>query len=58
MAEATTLVCDYCGRAAVDTLRFRVRNSNYLLDVCQRHLDDLKSRARKPRRGRPRKGAE
>jgi hypothetical protein len=54
MAEATTLVCDYCGRTAVETIKFRVGNRNHLLDVCTRHLEDLKSRARKPKRGRPR----
>ena len=57
MAEATTLVCDYCGKDAVETIKFRVRNSNFLLDVCTRHLEDLKTRARKPRRGRPRTAA-
>ena len=57
MAEATTLVCDYCGRPAAETLKIRAGQRNYLLDVCSKHLDDIKSMARKPRRGRPRTAA-
>jgi hypothetical protein len=54
MAEATTLVCDFCGRAAVETVKFRVGQRNYLLDTCTKHLDEIKSKARRPKRGRPR----
>jgi len=57
MAEATTLICDYCGRPAVETIKFRVGQRNYLLDVCSKHFDDIRSKARKPRRGRPRSAA-
>jgi hypothetical protein len=52
LAEATVLVCDYCGREAVDTLRLRVGQQNYLLDVCDKHLAAITSKARKPKRGR------
>jgi hypothetical protein len=57
MAETLSLVCDYCGKAAVETVKFRVGKQNYLLDVCRKHLDEIKSKARKPRRGRPRTAA-
>jgi len=54
MAEATYLVCDFDKREAVETITFRVKDQNYVLDVCDKHLKDFASRARKPRRGRPR----
>ena len=57
MAETLSLVCDYCGKAAVETVKFRVGKQNYLLDVCRKHLDEIRSKARKPRRGRPRTAA-
>jgi hypothetical protein len=53
MAEATYLVCDFDNREAVETITFRIRNQNYLIDVCDKHLKEMTSRARKPRRGRP-----
>jgi hypothetical protein len=52
MAEAMFLVCDYCGKDAVDTLMIRIGQQNYLLDVCDRHLKAITSKARKPKRGR------
>ena len=52
MAEETVLVCDYCGHPAAETLTLRVGGQNYLLDVCSRHLTDLTSKARRPKRGR------
>lgn len=58
MAIATILVCDRCGKAAVDTIRFKApRKGNLDLDLCQRHLDELTAKAHKPRRGRPTNGA-
>jgi hypothetical protein len=57
MAEATVLVCDYCKNEAVQTLRLRIGQQNYLLDVCDRHLADITSKARKPKRGRRPKAA-
>jgi hypothetical protein len=57
MAEASVLVCDYCGKPAADTLTFRVNRQNLLLDVCERHLSEITSRARRPKRGRKPKNA-
>ena len=52
MAEATFLICDYCGRDAVETMKLRIGQQNYLLDVCDKHLSVITSKARKPKRGR------
>jgi len=52
MAEALFLVCDYCGRDAVETVKIRIRQQNFLLDACDKHLSDIVSKARKPKRGR------
>ena len=52
MAEAMFLVCDYCGRDALETLKIRIGQQNYLLDVCDKHLTAITSKARKPKRGR------
>ncbi len=57
MAEATILVCDYCGREAVETLRLRLGQQNYLLDLCDKHLSAITDKARKPKRGRKPKSA-
>jgi hypothetical protein len=58
MAEARFLVRDYCGRDAVDMLQIRIRQQNYLLDVCDKHLKAITSKARKPKRARrPKSGA-
>ncbi len=52
MAEATVLVCDTCGRPAVETVRFRIGQRNLEKDYCQVHLAELEASARRPRRGR------
>lgn len=52
MAEALVLVCDYCGKSAVESLTFRVGQNNMLLDVCERHLHEITKRSRRPKRGR------
>lgn len=52
MAEATSLICDYCSRDAAATLTLRIGQQNYRLDVCDKHLSAITSKARKPRRGR------
>jgi hypothetical protein len=57
VAEATILVCDYCGREAVETLRLRLGQQNYLLDLCDKHLGAITEKARKPKRGRKPKSA-
>jgi hypothetical protein len=57
MAEKTILVCDVCGRPAVETVTIRVQRGNYLKDLCDKHVAALVDGARKPRRGRPRKAS-
>ncbi len=52
MAEATVLVCDVCGRPAVATVTIKVGRANWTKDVCQIHLAEITSGARKPRPGR------
>jgi hypothetical protein len=54
MAQALVVVCDVCGRPAVDTVTLRVGSRGYQKDVCQAHLDEMVKGARAPRRGRPR----
>jgi len=50
--EAVVLVCDLCGKPAVETVRFRVRERNLEKDYCAAHLAELEAGARRPRRGR------
>jgi hypothetical protein len=52
MAEALVLVCDLCGRPAVETVKFRIGNRNLEKDYCAAHLQELEAGARRPRRGR------
>jgi hypothetical protein len=54
MAQALVVVCDVCGRPAVETVSLKVTSQGYQKDVCQVHLDELIKGARSPRRGRPR----
>lgn len=54
MAQALVVVCDVCGRPAVETVSLKVATSGYQKDVCQAHLDEMIKGARSPRRGRPR----
>jgi hypothetical protein len=54
MAEASVLVCDVCGRPAVETVTIRVGRRNLAKDLCQAHLQELTAGARTPRPGRPR----
>src|SRR5207253_3195183 len=56
MGEQTILVCDVCGRPAVETVTIRVGNRNLVKDYCATHLAELTAGARAPRRGR-RKGS-
>src|SRR5947208_1544051 len=55
MGEQTILVCDVCGRPAVETATIRVGGRNYVKDYCAQHLSELTAGGRAPRRGR-RKG--
>ena len=52
MSERTILVCDVCGRPAVATAVIKVGRSNWAKDLCQVHLDEITTGARKPRPGR------
>jgi hypothetical protein len=52
MGEATVLVCDVCGRPAVESVTFRVRGRNRVKDLCATHLAELEAGSRAPRRGR------
>jgi hypothetical protein len=54
MAQALVVVCDVCGRPAVETVSLKVSSQGYRKDVCQAHLDEMIKGARSPRRGRPR----
>ncbi len=55
--EAITLICDVCGKPAVETVTIKVGNKNHLKDFCSRHLSELLQNARTPKRGRPRVAA-
>jgi hypothetical protein len=52
MAERTMLVCDTCGRPAVETVMIRSSAGNRQRDYCSTHLDELLAPARIPKRGR------
>ena len=54
MAQALVVVCDVCGKPAVETVSLKVAARGYQKDVCQAHLDEMIKGARAPRRGRPR----
>ena len=54
MGERTILVCDVCGRPAAQTVTIKIGRSNLAKDLCQTHLDELRSGARRPRPGRRR----
>jgi hypothetical protein len=52
MAEKLMLVCDTCGRPAVETVTFRTSSGNRQRDYCTSHLAELLSGSRLPKRGR------
>ena len=52
MAERVMLVCDTCGRPAVETVTFKTSSGNRQRDYCSTHLDELLVGARTPKRGR------
>jgi len=54
MGEQTILVCDVCGKPAVETVTIRVGRRNFVKDFCSTHLSELTAGARAPRRGRRR----
>ncbi len=52
MAEKTILVCDTCGRPAVETVTIKVERGNFVKDQCGMHVNELIAGGRKPRPGR------
>src|SRR5438270_2616476 len=52
MGEQTILVCDVCGRPAIQSATIRVGKRNFVKDFCSTHLSELTAGARAPRRGR------
>jgi hypothetical protein len=56
MAERTILVCDACGKPAIQTVGLRVAGKSLQKDVCKEHLEEVMKGARPARRGR-RKGS-
>ena len=52
MAESVVLVCDVCGRPAVQSVTFRVGARSLVKDFCATHLAELTTGARAPKRGR------
>jgi hypothetical protein len=57
MAEKTVVVCDVCGKPAVETVTIKVARGNYAKDLCAAHVTELIAGARRPKPGRPRKMA-
>ena len=57
MSEKTILVCDVCGRPAVETVTIKLSRGNFAKDLCTAHVNELIGGARKPKRGRPRASA-
>jgi hypothetical protein len=53
MAEKTILVCDTCGKPAVETVTIKAARGNFVKDLCASHVNELVAGARRPRRGRP-----
>lgn len=52
MAERKMLVCDTCGRPAVETVTFKTSAGNRQRDYCSAHLSELVASSRTPKRGR------
>ena len=60
MAEQYVIVCDVCGDPATAVVSMTVHSDasragqTFTKDLCARHLSDMLSNSRKPRRGRRR----
>jgi hypothetical protein len=52
MAERLLLVCDTCGKPAVETVTLRTSSGNRQRDYCTEHLSELLAGSRVPKRGR------
>jgi hypothetical protein len=53
MAEQLVLVCDVCGQPASETITIRAGSRSLLKDLCAKHLGELLTGTRVPKRGRP-----
>ncbi|MGQ0670092.1 MAG: hypothetical protein ACT4PO_10535 [Actinomycetota bacterium] len=54
MGEKTILVCDVCGRPAVETATIKIGRRNLVKDLCASHVAEITAGARRPRPGRRR----
>jgi hypothetical protein len=54
MAERLVLICDVCMQPATETVAIRAGGKSMLKDLCVKHLGELLTGTRSPRRGRPR----
>ena len=52
MAESVIMVCDVCGNPAEEGVIIRAGGRNYAKDLCAKHLRELLSGSRTPKRGR------
>lgn len=52
MAEKVVLVCDVCGRAAAESVTFKLGNRTLAQDLCPTHVEELVRNSDAPRRGR------
>lgn len=57
MAEQVMVVCDVCGAAPAETVGITAKDRSYRKDLCSKHLSELLTGARAPRRGRPRRAS-
>jgi hypothetical protein len=54
VAEQLVRVCDVCGEPASESVTIRAGDRSLLKDLCAKHLGELLTGTRAPRRGRPR----
>ncbi|MBI4260963.1 MAG: hypothetical protein HY658_10395 [Actinobacteria bacterium] len=54
MGEKVILVCDVCGQPASETANIKVGRRSLVKDLCDRHIAELTSGARRARPGRRR----
>ena len=52
MAEKIVLVCDVCGRAAAQSVHFKLGNRSLVQDLCPTHVEELVRHSRSLRRER------
>jgi hypothetical protein len=54
VGEAVIVVCDRCGQPATQTVGLKVGRRSLVIDVCDRHLEEVTAGARPARPGRRR----